>query len=518
VRDPIDRLLSLRDFARVVATADSVSELVDRSAEAALLLLGADSASISRLEPAYGRVRVLRNLGDLADWEQEAPADETYALHEYPRIRSLIAGGVDSWVESVDDPAADPADAELLRQLGKRHSAGFGVRVADHVWGEVYVTRAGGNPFGSEDLATGLTLVGLLSSGLARLELLADLSRLAYSDALTGIGNRRAADDWLEQRLSTAEPFAPVSIVLCDVNGLKQINDAYGHTAGDALIRLVAQQLSAIAGQLPEAMAARIGGDEFVLLTDGAAAGQVQEAVARLADTRLPHGSGIAVGAATTTTRPAGSTSPATAVRALMRLADAAQYRHKQMRHVSSDKVTPSVEPVAVLYPQGADGLADQILDQLNGSTDRSAEWRLMIVADAIAEAFSVASWLVSRCDGDMLVDVLGRVVRQDSRGDLAQMDLASGAAFRPEDYPATAQALAGGSYYASLTEGDRLERAFLARTGAVSALAAGDSDVQGGQWLLELLGDPRTSVGLAIARPLLRALVHLAVRGAEPT
>jgi hypothetical protein len=116
-----------------------------------------------------------------------------------------------------------------------------------------------------------------------------------------------------------------------------------------------------------------------------------------------------------------------------------------------------------------------------------------------------------------MLVDLLGRVVRQDS-GDLAHIDLASGAEFRPEDYPATAQALAGGSYCASLTEGDPLERAFLARTGAISALAAGDSEVQGGQWLLELLGDPQTSVGLAIARPLLRALVHLAVRGADPT
>jgi len=518
VQDPIDRLNGLRDFARAVGTADSVSGLADRSAEVALSLLGADSASISRLEPAFGRVRVLRNLGALADWEQEAPADETYALHEYPRIRGLVADGADSWVDSLDDPAADPADAELLRQLGKRHAAGFGVRVADHVWGEVYVTRAGGDPFGAEEVATGLTLVGLLSSGLARLELLADLSRLAYTDALTGIGNRRAADDWLEQRLTAPEPFAPVSIVLCDVNGLKQINDAFGHTSGDALIRLVAQQLSAAAGRLPDAMAARLGGDEFVLLTDGATEARVEEAVTQLATTRLPHGSGIAVGSATTTTRPAGSSSSTTAVRALMRLADAAQYRHKQTRHLSSGKVPSSAAPVAVLYPQGADGLADQILDRLNSGADRSVEWRLMIVADAIAEAFSVASWWVSRSDGDMLVDVLGRVVRQDSRGDLVQMDWVSGFEFQAKDYPATVEALAGGSYYASLTEGDHLERAFLARMGAVSALAAGDSDIQGGQWLLELLGDPKTSVGLAIARPLLRALVHLAVTGAQPT
>lgn len=513
---PIDRLHGLRDFARAVATADSVSELADRSAEAALSLLGADSVSISRLEPAYGHVRVLRNAGVLAEWEHETPADETYATQNYPRIRDLTTIDVDSWVDSLDDPATDPADVALLRSLGKRHSAGFSVTVADHVWGEVFVSRAGGEQFGREDLATGLTLVGLLSSGLARLELLADLSRLAFTDPLTGLGNRRAADQWLEQRLAAPEPFAPVSIVLCDINGLKQINDAFGHTAGDALIRLVAEQLSAAAGQSPDAMAARLGGDEFVLLMDGATEEQVDAVVTQLASTRLPHGSGIAVGAATTTSRPAGSSSPSAAIRALMRLADAAQYRHKQTSRASSHHLPSTGTAVAVLYPQGADDLADRVLEQLSSSADRSVEWRLMTVADAVAEAFSVSSWWVSRCDGDVLVDVLGRIVRIDSQGELAQPDWASGNEFQPEDYPSTARALAGGSYYASLTEGDHAERAFLARLGAVSALAAGDSDAQGRQWLLELLGDPRTSVGLAIARPLLRTLVHLAVREAD--
>jgi diguanylate cyclase (GGDEF)-like protein len=513
---PIDRLHGLRDFARAATTAESVAELADRSAEAALALLDADSVSISQLEPALGQVRVLRNAGALAEWEHETPADETYPAHTYPRIKELAGGGVDGWTDSLDDPATDPADVALLRSLGKRHSAGFGVLVADHAWGELFATRTGGEPFGREDMATGFTLVQLLSSGLARLELLADLSRLAFTDPLTGLGNRRAGDQWLERRLAAPEPFAPVSIVLCDINGLKQINDSFGHTAGDALIRLVAQQLSAAAGQSPDALAVRVGGDEFVLLMDGASVEQVDSVVAQLASTRLPHGSGIAVGAATTTTRPAGSTSPTTAIRALMRLADAAQYRHKQTRRASSHLSPAPGAAVAVLYPQGADDLADLVLDQLNRSVDRSVEWRLLTVADAIAEAFSVSSWWVSRCDDDVLGDVLGRIVRHDSQGELAQPDWASGSEFQPDQYPATARALAGGSYYASLTEGDHAERAFLARLGAVSALAAGDRDSQGRQWLLELLGDPRTSVGLAIARPLLRTLVHVAVREAD--
>jgi diguanylate cyclase (GGDEF)-like protein len=304
---------------------------------------------------------------------------------------------------------------------------------------------------------------------------------------------------------------------LCDINGLKEINDAFGHTAGDELIKLVATQLSAAADEMTDALAARIGGDEFVLLADGIAEDEVQTAVARLAATQLPHGAGIAVGAATTRSRPAGAESSNTAIRALMRLADAAQYRHKQTKRLSARSLEAAASSVAVLYPQGEDGLADRVLDRLAQGTDRSVEWRLQVVGDAMAEAFLAASWWVSRCDGTYLVDVLGRIVRDDSRGELAQMDWVSGTEFDPDAYPATARALSGGSYYASLTDGDQSERSFLARMGAVSALAAGDCDAQGGQWLLELLGDPNTSGGLAIARPLLRALVHVAVVQAEP-
>jgi diguanylate cyclase (GGDEF)-like protein len=284
----------------------------------------------------------------------------------------------------------------------------------------------------------------LMSLGLSRLDLASDLATYAYTDPLTGVANRRAADEWLERRFAAAEPFPPVSIVLCDINGLKHINDALGHTAGDALIQIVATHLSAAADEMTDALAARIGGDEFVLLADGEAEEQVETAVARLAATQLPHGAGIAVGAATTRSRPAGTESSNTAIRALMRLADAAQYRHKQTKRLSARSLESASSSVAVLYPQGEDGLADRVLDRLARGTDRSVEWRLQVVADAMAEAFMAASWWVSRCDDGSLVDVLGRIVRDDSRGELAQMEWVSGTEFDLDLYPATAQALRG--------------------------------------------------------------------------
>jgi diguanylate cyclase (GGDEF)-like protein len=92
----------------------------------------------------------------------------------------------------------------------------------------------------------------------------AELSHLAYHDALTGLPNRtmfyrRIANTF--ESLATVGGFA----VLClDLDGFKPINDTLGHAAGDALLRQFAARLAACLG--PEDSAARMGGDEFVVL------------------------------------------------------------------------------------------------------------------------------------------------------------------------------------------------------------------------------------------------------------
>jgi GGDEF domain-containing protein len=96
--------------------------------------------------------------------------------------------------------------------------------------------------------------VGTLVAVYAR-----SLHRLAYQDTLTGLPNRRAFFEHLSTRLS--EHHA-VTVVACDVDGLKEINDREGHAAGDAAIRTVGQRLVAALG--PDAFVARVGGDEFL--------------------------------------------------------------------------------------------------------------------------------------------------------------------------------------------------------------------------------------------------------------
>ena len=94
--------------------------------------------------------------------------------------------------------------------------------------------------------------------------------QLAYFDALTGLPNRRMLLDRMEHALQSALKAAHVGAVLyIDLDNFKQINDARGHTLGDALLMQVAQRLTR---QLrPGDTVARLGGDEFVVLVNNVA-------------------------------------------------------------------------------------------------------------------------------------------------------------------------------------------------------------------------------------------------------
>ena len=103
---------------------------------------------------------------------------------------------------------------------------------------------------------------------------LEEIRYLSYHDHLTGLYNRRFFEEEL-LRLDTARNL-PLTIVMGDVNGLKLINDSFGHAMGDELLRKVAEALNL--GCRADEIVARLGGDEFVILlpkTDSAAAEKI---------------------------------------------------------------------------------------------------------------------------------------------------------------------------------------------------------------------------------------------------
>ncbi|MCX8100608.1 MAG: GGDEF domain-containing protein [Geminicoccaceae bacterium] len=128
-----------------------------------------------------------------------------------------------------------------------------------------------------------LRLVSLRDAS-ARLAREADLARLALTDSLTGLANRLAFEDRLQQAIHRVDRFGGlVAVHLLDLDGFKRVNDEHGHRVGDAVLVALARRLRPVVRATDTL--ARIGGDEFALLqTDLATIEGVPLAATRLLD------------------------------------------------------------------------------------------------------------------------------------------------------------------------------------------------------------------------------------------
>lgn len=96
-----------------------------------------------------------------------------------------------------------------------------------------------------------------------------DIRRVAYSDALTGLANRLAFRESLEQRLREQQGTgSQLALLFADLDDFKRVNDTLGHEAGDEVLLQVAARIEQVAQNVRDAdtLVARFGGDEFVIL------------------------------------------------------------------------------------------------------------------------------------------------------------------------------------------------------------------------------------------------------------
>jgi len=107
-----------------------------------------------------------------------------------------------------------------------------------------------------------------------------ELARLARVDTLTGLSNRRQFDELLEQALARhRRTRRPLALIFLDIDRFKSINDTLGHGAGDAVLKEFAARLQASLRETD--VAARLAGDEFVVILDGLGARDEAVVVAR---------------------------------------------------------------------------------------------------------------------------------------------------------------------------------------------------------------------------------------------
>ncbi len=202
-----------------------------------------------------------------------------------------------------------------------------------------------------------LTLA-LLLLGFAVVGFRSSQSRLhsaAFSDPLTGLGNRRALVAEMESRLAQARADRPLLLALFDLDGFKSYNDTFGHPAGDALlVRLSAALETRLEGR---GRAYRMGGDEFCLLaavTPGGESAILDDAAAALSES----GEAFSIGASQgSVLLPTEADDPGEA----LRIADARMYAAKNSSRASAGRQTTDVlvRVLAERYPDLGEHLDD---------------------------------------------------------------------------------------------------------------------------------------------------------------
>jgi diguanylate cyclase (GGDEF)-like protein len=543
------RLRALAKFTKLIADASSTLDVAEAAAAEAYRQLDAAAVSISMWERETGLLRVLVNHGgELGPGISDQPRNETYPVTDFPTVL-LSEDDLGPWIQTADAGSGDPKRVALMRSRGLRCALIAPIVFGGRAWGELYAARAAHQPdYTESDLDYAEALSTQVAAGLARASQMEHIEKLALTDQLTGLANRRAFDARLDAAMDRHNTDGTVvSLVLCDGNGLKRINDTHGHDHGDALLVELGACVSAAASRLPRALAARLGGDEFCLLIEGFTA---DDAVAAAEDLCLRAltvrgGEGMSCGVAST-----GDPIGRVATRdGLFRLADAAQYRAKRSRSLSpvvagrgqppdpalpvQQRGVPIVSargrasaPIEALLGQALAGL-----DKLPPGAQRAD--RVEVIVDQVARGLDAASWYIYRRAGQQgpLFQERSAVYRAASESGSytipgAVPDPPRSVDVSPtsppqwiEPIPRIAEQLRGfGAVTPAVGQdsnwnpGDLgISPEFLAAAGYTSALSAGATATDGSQWLVAVLLD-EISLWALPALPLLRVLLATSV------
>lgn len=287
--DPIMFAARLRALRR---EHGMVEEFRNREETVRRLGIGPEIAEIEAV-PLPRRVIALTDTGSLAAPMAAALLEAGFELAIEPMRNIQAAAANDAELTLIDTRAGDPLETAADMRRGRRRGV-VAALDANHTLRAVRAVELGLAEPAFRPLDPAL-VVALLERQAARLAHVARLRRtyersldLAVTDSLTGLYNRRYLEACFAGTEGAARPRrigdAPdMALLFIDIDWFKDINDRYGYAIGDEALRQIAQRLRAnIRGS---DMAARIGGEEFVVLMPGADRTTAETVAERLRET-----------------------------------------------------------------------------------------------------------------------------------------------------------------------------------------------------------------------------------------
>lgn len=318
------------DVAAVVTAASRVEDLLRLFAEIALNAIEATEVAFIVLTRTSTEDEPIARVDD--GTEPRLSPERFVELAEFTRLAELRAGV----------PLLRAAEESDLDAYGVGSDIAVPIMLNGEAWGVVTAARRIGlADLDLHDLSVLRHLATQTAVALSNTMRWEQMERMALRDQLTGLANRHVLNAVLDE-IYERDPVdrQDCAVIMCDVDGLKLVNDNEGHEAGDRLLIDAAAALQGATRDPANTTICRIGGDEFCMVIDGGAlltaheiASTIERLFERSADDDSPRSisCGVAFADADTPTRSD-----------LLRAADMNQYETKRSRKIERGEPIPA--------------------------------------------------------------------------------------------------------------------------------------------------------------------------------
>jgi len=263
-----ERLIAALSTDLIHAPSERLDALIEQGLGRIGRLFAVDRAYLFRFTPDGS------SLSNTHEWVEEGISREAENLQEVPidqfpwLMRELKAGRAVHVPVVAELPDSAATEREEFIREGIRSIVLVPVGEVGRPEGFIGFDSVRRERHWPRDILLGLRLVAQMFANAFRSREMSDrLTRLAFHDALTGMGNRRLLGERLSHALQCSHrQGTQLAVILIDLDDFKLVNDSYGHSLGDEILKTAASRLATTVRASD--IVARLGGDEFVVVAE----------------------------------------------------------------------------------------------------------------------------------------------------------------------------------------------------------------------------------------------------------